>query len=301
MGAGGPPESAKWCARLVLGESIFGDGEKHAERVNWAVMEIASSLPLNAWPTQPMRARDAWISAHLDAIGRSAPADCIWWASAAAAYGLTVIVVYDVADFAPIVFGRGPNVIWVGWIHGNHFVALDVTGIPLVRSSGTRDLFPAEYLPPARLAGIVASSCIPPASAASPTATITGPQQRAAANRSPAGACIAKSVRENSAKPPPPLAPGSALFSRRPAGMDTDGPGGRNVSRSQKRWRQNRGRQQARDTSAPGQARQQPSSSADARNPQGINADKWPSCKLCGAQVPQRALVRGYCVVQCAK
>ena len=134
LGAGGELHSgrdgAAWCARVVLADSLFGGGMQHAERVNADVIDVAQRIPPHAWPSNAERL--AWISAHSDADGRAAPADEVWWACAAAAYGLTILVLHDLSAGLPLVVGSGPTWVIIGWqVANRHFVRVLPRGIDL--------------------------------------------------------------------------------------------------------------------------------------------------------------------------
>ena len=263
---------------------------------------MAQSLPLSAWPS--FSARSEWLNSQFDSINRATEADCIWWSIAAAAYGLTVVVVYDVDDHLPIVFGRGPNFVWIGWTNKSHFVALDPIGTPFCPASGRRDIFPFAW-----------QSTLPPPSmraarpASSPLVTAAIPDASASS------ACASSAVA------PIPL-PGGVMFGgRQPrtiiagAGMETDEHGsGWRSKYDRRRSNQRRTRDNAKasgpgaavaDKSGPrsagsrsasaGRFIQKSSSSAAA----GVSVS-WIACRLCGEKMPPRALVEGFCLVKCA-
>ena len=122
--------SASWCARVVLADTLFGGGLQHAERVNISVLELAARVPFAAWPSYSERR--AWLSSHSDHRSRAAAADEIWWASAAAAFGLTILFIHDLHDGLPLVCGSGPTCIFIGWqVASAHFVRLFPRGTQL--------------------------------------------------------------------------------------------------------------------------------------------------------------------------
>ena len=149
LGSGSEPllgPSASWCARVVLADTLFGGGLQHAERVNAAVVELAARVPFSAWPLYSERR--TWLSSHADHRSRAAAADEIWWASAAAAFGLTILFIHDLHDGLPLVCGSGPTCIFIGWqVASAHFVRLLPRGTQL---SGLHFATAADRVPISR-------------------------------------------------------------------------------------------------------------------------------------------------------
>ena len=114
--------------------------------VNAAVVELAARVPFSAWPLYSERR--TWLSSHADHRSRAAAADEIWWASAAAAFGLTILFIHDLHDGLPLVCGSGPTCIFIGWqVASAHFVRLLPRGTQL---SGLHFATAADRVPISR-------------------------------------------------------------------------------------------------------------------------------------------------------
>ena len=138
------PGLAVWCARIWAAWALHGGEAGSPRGINTAVCAFVKRLPPTAWLGSELPRPEQWLAGMTDDVAMTTPADHWWFMALAAISGIRILVIHDMVDRAPLVFGAatGRPVVMAWQRARQHILAVVadpqyVAAIPRIPSADT--------------------------------------------------------------------------------------------------------------------------------------------------------------------